>query len=322
MMPPKAPALLKFHKLVDGIAQLYTDARKVQLKFGWETGRRIVQVEQDGHVRAAYGANLIPQLSKALTEKFGPGFSESNLRKIRHFYLCHPKQSPATELDWTDYIELLPIKDDLLRRRLETRILKENLKSKEIRRIVQAIRREPEAKEKTLPALKRPADLKLNTFRVSKLRAKLEDGYVLVDCGFFVSWPVVKTKLKDLDVASEMSYAYAAEIDRVIDGDTLLCLIEVGFGIIVLDRLRLRGVNTPELGTPEGDAAKKFVENLLPSGSAVVIKSHKWKTDPHGRFVADVFYKPGVEDPELIVKDGNYLNQELLDTGHAVRMAE
>ena len=61
---------------------------------------------------------------------------------------------------------------------------------------------------------------------------------------------------------------------------------------------------------------------LLPAGSTIIIKSHKWKTDAHGRFVADVFYKEGVEDERDILKDGAYLNQELLDHGHAVRMAE
>jgi endonuclease YncB( thermonuclease family) len=154
------------------------------------------------------------------------------------------------------------------------------------------------------------------------LRVKLKDGQVLIDCGFFVSWPVVKEELKSLNLTEEMSYTYAATIDRVIDGDTLLALIEVGFGIIVRDRLRLRGINAPETGTPAGDRAKKFMEKLLPAGATVVIKSHKWKTDAHGRFVADVFCKEGVEDARDILKDGAYLNQELLDSGHAVRMAE
>ena len=131
-----------------------------------------------------------------------------------------------------------------------------------------------------------------------------------------------KEELKGLDLSGEMSYAYAATIDRVIDGDTLLVLIEAGFRIIVRDRLRLRGIDCPEAGTPEGDRAKRFVEKLLPAGAAIVVKSHKDRTDQHGRFVVDVFYKQGVEDTRAIIKDGTYLNQELLDKGYAVRMAE
>ncbi|MBI3618171.1 MAG: thermonuclease family protein, partial [Candidatus Omnitrophica bacterium] len=169
-------------------------------------------------------------------------------------------------------------------------------------------------------------DLRLDTFAVSPLRAKLKDGEVLIDCGFFVTFPVAKEELKDLNIAGEMSCTYAATIDRVIDGDTLLVLIEAGFRIIVRDRLRLRGIDCPETGTPpcreplaEGDRAKRFVEKLLPAGSTIVVKSHKSKTDIHGRFVVDVFYRKEVEDARDILKDGVYLNQELLDKGHATR---
>ena len=134
--------------------------------------------------------------------------------------------------------------------------------------------------------------------------------------------PVKKEELKGLDLSREMSYTYAATVDRVIDGDTLLVIIEAGFRIIVRDRLRLRGIDCPEVGTPEGDRAKRFVEKLLPAGAAIVLKSHKDRTDQHGRFVVDVFYKQGCEDPAAIIQDGTYLNQELLDKGYAVRMAE
>lgn len=319
---PNVPAVDRFRKLVDDISRLYVDARRVQVRFAWETGRLIVVEEQDGGVRAAYGSALLQQLSKVLTQKHGPGFSESNLRKMRHFYLLHPKQSVPTELDWTDYVELLPVKDEKTRQRLERRILKEDLNSSQIRRLVREIRREPEKDPSALPPLKRPADLRLDTFAVSPLRAKLKAGEVLIDCGFFVNWPVLKEELKNINITPEMSYTYAASIDRVIDGDTLLVLIEAGFRIIVRDRLRLRGIDCPETGTPEGDRAKKFVEQLLPAGSTIVVKSHKSKTDIHGRFVVDVFYKKGVAHPREIIKDGAYLNQDLLDSGHAVRMAE
>ena len=145
---------------------------------------------------------------------------------------------------------------------------------------------------------------------------------MLLDCGFVVSWPVRKEDLKNVVVMEKPSYTYEAAIDRVIDGDTLLVVIEVGFGIKVHDKLRLRGIDTPELGTPEGDRAKKFVQGLFPVGTTIIIKSHKSRTDTHGRFVVDVLYKEGVEDPEEILKSPVYLNQHLLDEGCAVRMAE
>ena len=327
---PSLPAAGRFQKLVEDISRLYTDARQAQVRFAWETGRRIVREEQNGETRARYGARLIPELSKVLSQKYGPGFSTRTLQKMRHFYRHHSIAPTSAQLDWSDYVELMPLKDERNRKHLERRILKEGLKSTEIRQEVHRLRRQKENgaapvllhAQKPLPPLKSPGGLKLNTFSLSSLRAKLKADHVLVDCGFFVSWPVRKDELAGIDIQKEMAYTYAATVDRVIDGDTLLVLIEVGFGIIVRDRLRLRGVNCPETSSPEGARAKKFVEKLLPVDATVVIKSHKCKTDIYGRFVADVFYKQGVADPEAIIEQGVYLNRELLDQGHAVRMAE
>lgn len=322
VMTKSAPAIFRFQKLVDDISCFYLRARKSQVEFAWETGRHIVLIEQDGDIRAAYGASLIPKLSKVLTNKFGLGFSENGLRKMRQFYLLNPIQPTSVELDWSDHVELLPIKDERMRKRLQARILKEDLNSRQIRRIVREICHDPQVKGKALSPLKRPADLKLHTFSKSPLHVKLQDGDVLIDCGFFVSWPVKKAQLAELDLTDQPSHTYAATIDRVIDGDTLLVLIGVGFGIIVRDKLRLRGIDTPELATPQGERAKKFVEKLLPAGSTIVIKSHKCKTDLHGRFVVDVFYRQNVAEADEILKDAVYLNQQLLDQGYAVRMAE
>ena len=299
----------------------------MQVHFAWETGRRLVQEEQNGAMRAKYGANLLPEVSKVLTKKYGPGFSVNVIRTMRQFYLRNPIQPVTVELDWTDHVELLPIKDEKTRKELEARILKEGLNSKELRQLVQEIRtseinNKPQAiAAKILPPLKRPTELKLGTFSVSTLPVKSKAGWIVIDCGFFVNWWVKKEKLKTLNIVKEMSYTYAATIERVVDGDTLLVLIDVGFGIIVRERLRLRGINAAELDTPDGKKAKKFVEKLLPVQTAVVIQSHKSKTDIYGRFVVDVFFKSGVEDASAILADGVYLNQYLLDCGYAVRMA-
>ena len=112
---PNVPAVDRFRKLVDDISRLYADARRAQVRFGWETGRRVVEEEQDGAMRARYGTGLLLQLSKTLSEKYGAGFSKSNLLKMRRFYLLNPKESVPTQLDWTDYVELLPVKDEKTR---------------------------------------------------------------------------------------------------------------------------------------------------------------------------------------------------------------
>ena len=315
---PDVPAVARFHKLVDSISRLYVNARRAQLQFAWEIGRLIVVEEQNGEIRARYGKRLIRELSRALTGKFGPGFSDNVLWNMRQFYLRNPILPTSGLLDWSDYLELLPVKDQKTRKRLEQRILREDLNTRQIREVVRKVRDLPNPPPK-LPPLKRPMDLELDTFRVATLPKKLKDNEVLIDCGFFVNWPVAKEELKSINIVAEMSYTYAAAMERVIDGDTLLVLVEAGFGIIMRDRLRLRGIDCPEVGTPAGDRAKKFVEKLLPAGSTIILKSHKDKTDIHGRFVVDVFYKQGADDAAAIIKDGTYLNQELLDKGHATR---
>lgn len=101
----------------------------------WEIGRRIVEVEQKGEERAEYGKELLKKLSKALTDKFGRGFSERNLEQMRLFYSTwqisqtvsaksKKIQTPSTQsfnlseiaknfpLPWLHYVELLSCRDE------------------------------------------------------------------------------------------------------------------------------------------------------------------------------------------------------------------
>ena len=321
-MKSKVPALAKFQKLFDDISRIYESARQAQVRFAWEIGRRVFEVEQDGDIHARYGTSLIPQLSRKLTKKYGVGFSERNLSNMRRFYLENKKLQPAAKLTWTNQVELMRVKDPRARDSLKARVIKEDLGKYEVRKIVTTINQSASQTPVDLPPLKRPTDLKLNTFRKSKLRSKLKDGDVLIDCGFVVNWPVSQEELKGVNLTDTPSYTYEAAIDRVIDGDTLLVIIEVGFRIKVYDKLRLRGIDCPELGTPEGEKAKRFVAELLPVGSVIILKSHKTRTDTYGRFVADVFFKTGENNCDNIIRDGIYLNQHLLDQGLAVRMKE
>jgi predicted nuclease of restriction endonuclease-like (RecB) superfamily len=56
----------------------------------WFVGRRLVEHEQQGAVRAAYGERLLKRLARDLSERFGRGFSERNLEQMRAFYLGWP----------------------------------------------------------------------------------------------------------------------------------------------------------------------------------------------------------------------------------------
>lgn len=59
----------------------------------WEIGRRIVEFEQGGKGRAAYGEALIERLADDLTQRFGRGFSRQNLQQMRAFYSAWPVEA-------------------------------------------------------------------------------------------------------------------------------------------------------------------------------------------------------------------------------------
>ncbi len=60
----------------------------------WEIGREIVEEEQRGRQRAEYGAQLLRQLPVQLSDEFGKGYSERNLRYIRQFYRTYADRLP------------------------------------------------------------------------------------------------------------------------------------------------------------------------------------------------------------------------------------
>lgn len=82
----------------------------------WEIGRQIVEYEQKGNERAEYGSDVLNRLSRDLTERYGKGFSHSNLVYIRKLYLTYPKsQTLSDQLTWSHYVELLKVDDPLER---------------------------------------------------------------------------------------------------------------------------------------------------------------------------------------------------------------
>ncbi|MBN1382559.1 MAG: DUF1016 family protein [Deltaproteobacteria bacterium] len=65
----------------------------------WEIGRRIVEAQQKGKRRAAYGGKLIARLAADLTERFGRGFGVDNLELMRLFYLIYPQEKISESLN-------------------------------------------------------------------------------------------------------------------------------------------------------------------------------------------------------------------------------
>lgn len=105
------------------------------VKANWEIGRHIIQFEQQGQERAAYGSDLLARLSKDLGEHYGKGFGRRNILDMRRFYLAFSKwQAVSAKLSWSHYISLVSITDDATRRFYERQAINENLSVRELDR--------------------------------------------------------------------------------------------------------------------------------------------------------------------------------------------
>lgn len=86
-------------KFLESVSDVLIQARKnaktaVNLSMVYayyEIGRMIVEEEQRGEKRAAYGTQLLKELSAYLTKAYGKGFSVGNLKNIRQFYKVYSK---------------------------------------------------------------------------------------------------------------------------------------------------------------------------------------------------------------------------------------
>ncbi len=76
--------------LVSARQKTYTAIHSQMVQAYWLLGKRIVEEEQEGKEKAQYGEALLKKLSIALSQDFGKGFSYSNLRNFRQFYLTYP----------------------------------------------------------------------------------------------------------------------------------------------------------------------------------------------------------------------------------------
>lgn len=114
---------------------------------------------------------------------------------------------------------------------------------------------------------------------------------------------------------TEPTYIYKAIVERVIDGDTLLLRIDLGFAVFKEQRLRLAGIDTPPIDQPKGREAAKYVRDRLARVNFVMVKTNK--IDIYGRYIGHVFYSFSNLNKDAIFTKGTYLNQELLDQGLA-----
>ncbi len=114
-------------------------------------------------------------------------------------------------------------------------------------------------------------------------------------------------------------YEYFAELRRVVDGDTVDVTIDCGFKMHIKERVRLKGINTPECRTRDleekarGLAAKARLIDILASwDNKMIIRTSIDKKGKFGRLLGELIHPDGQGS-----RDDN-ANKMLLEEGHAV----
>lgn len=109
-----------------------------------------------------------------------------------------------------------------------------------------------------------------------------------------------------------------ATVGRVVDGDTLHLAVDLGCDVDLAMTVRLYGLNTPELPTPEGVAAKAFVtEWVTEHGPVFALRTVKDRKEKYGRYLADLVPLDLTPEPDSRTYPTS-LCTALLDAGHAV----
>ena len=97
-------------------SRAYTAVNFAMVEAYWHIGRLIVE-RQGGEERAEYGKKLMQYLAGRLTEDYGKGFDERNLRFMRQFYLTFPIWNALrSELSWTHYRLIMKVDNENARR--------------------------------------------------------------------------------------------------------------------------------------------------------------------------------------------------------------
>ena len=109
-------------------------------------------------------------------------------------------------------------------------------------------------------------------------------------------------------------YEYKCQVTRVVDGDTVDCVLDLGFSILHKCRVRLYGIDTPESRTRDldekarGKLASKFLKEAIDNGNKIVLKSQlKDSKGKYGRVLGS------------IVVDGLDINKAMVANNLAVK---
>lgn len=107
---------------------------------------------------------------------------------------------------------------------------------------------------------------------------------------------------------------FVREVTKVIDGDTIDVVIDLGFDIMFASRVRLAGIDTPESRTTDkrekalGLESKKYLADRLKDAKNIIIKTEKMdSSEKYGRILGWLY----------VAGEGNSINHEMIENGYA-----
>ncbi len=163
----------------------------------WNIGRIIVEHEQENNERAAYGKQILKELSKALTKELGKGFSVSNLQFMRRFYQTYQiQQTLSVKLSWSHYCELLLISEDDRRSFYEKECVNAGWSVRELKRQIETSLYERLLLSSGTENKERVLELALNGNEISKPGDIIKDPYVFEFLGLPEDKPVLESDLE------------------------------------------------------------------------------------------------------------------------------
>ncbi len=274
--------------LASGRERALAAVDREKVRTSWEVGKLIVDHILLNKERADYGAQVITKLSKDL------GISHTELKYMVEFARAYPIGRPAGQLSWAHYETLLSINNPEKRDELATEAKKENWTRQRLRTEVRRIKEKPPAPIARLEPLKGvPGTYAVTTWQ----------GKPAYDLGFSI-YKIIPGNSKTTKSNPAHLYAYHGTVLEVIDGDTLWVAIDLGFDIGITQKLRLRGIDAPEVDSTTGQEAKKFLEGCFRKSKSILLTTSK--SDKYDRYLADIY------------QGDTYLNQLLLDEGLAI----
>ncbi|MFT7098986.1 MAG: micrococcal nuclease [Rickettsiales bacterium] len=123
-------------------------------------------------------------------------------------------------------------------------------------------------------------------------------------------------KIQKIKRPTAPTYLYKAKVLDVVDGDTLILDVDLGFTTHKEQRIRLAQIDCPEIRSEAGEKAFYFVRDKMVDVDFVVVKTNK--IDIFGRYIGDIFYDlTGNLKLDEIFLQGTYLNEEIVKNGFA-----